>query len=505
MLFLSRWRQRLPLLVLAVALTGCGTQNLNLVTGEGQRGAYTWAEQVQLGTEADQQIVAQYGILPDAQVSGYVDRLGQEVLSSAYQAIQASIDQGQVEVDAAAFAEIRRTPFTFRVLDSPVVNAFALPGGFIYVTRGLLAHQANEAQLAMVLGHEIGHVFAQHSSRRAFETQRGQFGLLGAAIAGSIIGGGQVGQGILEYGGTGIQLLFLGNSREAEREADRAGVAYAEFADYDAAEAAAFFRSLGRLSETSGGGLPNFLSTHPNPYEREQTIPELAAQYDGQTVNASGYLAMIEGMVLGENPREGFVENNTFYHPDLAFQFSTPQGWQVQNTRSAVIISEPNGQAAIQFTLSGQSSASQAAQELRGTQGVTVSGQQNYSANGNPGVLVEGQAASQNGAIQFLASYIEYGGNVYQILGLTSPNSYRTYGPGFRSTMESFRRLTESRYLNRQPVTLDLVTADRTASFDSFLRGRPDVPGLTDEELAILNQVGLNETISRGTVLKLPR
>ena len=505
----SRLFTRLPRPLVALCflalVSGCGTQNLNLVTGEGQRGAYSWAQQVQLGAEADQQIVAQYGLLDDAEVTSYVDRIGQNVLQSAYRAIQASVDAGDVEISPQAFNEIRQTPFAFRVLDSPVVNAFALPGGYTYVTRGLLAHLENEAQLAMVLGHEIGHVFAQHSSRRAFEAQRGQLGLVGAAIVGGVIGGGNVAQGILEYGSAGVQLLFLSYGRDAEREADQAGVAYSEFADYDAAEAARFFRSLSRIQTASGGSLPSFLSTHPDPAEREQTIPQLAAQYDGSRVNAEPFLGIIDGVVIGENPREGYVENGVFYHPDLAFSLSVPRGWQVSNTRQAVVMADPQGGAAIQLSIAQQPSAAQAAQDLRGQQGVSVSGQQGYSANGNTGVLLEGQAASQNGTVQFLASFVEYGGNVYELLGITSPQGYRTHGRTFRSTIESFDRVTDSRVLNRQPIRIQVVTADRTATFESFLAGRPDVPGLTDEGLAIINQTGLRDTIETGTKLKLPR
>ncbi|MEM6327612.1 MAG: M48 family metalloprotease [Bacteroidota bacterium] len=504
MLRFSGWRVHVLFLTLLLVLTGCGTTNFNPVTGQNQRGAYTWAQQIELGTQADQQISAQYGLLDDPEVVAYVDAVGQQVLSIALDNIQAAIDRGDVEGDAAAFAEIRATPFAFRVLDTPVVNAFALPGGYNYVTRGLLAHLDNEAQLAMVLGHEIGHVLAQHSSRQAFEAQRGQLGLIGAAIAGTIIDP-RLGQGILEVGGTGVQLLFLKYGRDAERQADEAGVAYAEFAGYDAAEGARFFRSLARIQESAGGGLPSFLSTHPDPSEREQTIPQLAALYDtGVNIGTEAYHNEIAGIILGENPREGFVEDGVFYHPDLAFRFDVPRVWQVQNTRSAVIMGEPNGNAALQLTLAGQSSASAAAQEFRGQQGVSVTGQETVSFNGASGVMLEGQAQSQQGAIAFLASYIEYGGNVYQMLGLTAPQNYSTYGDGFNRTMRSFARLTDSRYLNRQPVRLDVVAASRTAPFSSFLRGRPEVPGIDDNGLAILNQVGLNDTIQVGTLLKLP-
>jgi len=485
-----------PLIALAILLSACGTTNTNYVTGESQRGAYTWQQEVQLGTEADQQIQAQFGTYTeDAALTAYVERVAQDVLqTSAYN-------------DPNTPAEIRNTPFHFRILDSPVVNAFALPGGYVYVTRGLLAYVENEAQLAVVLGHEIGHVLARHSSEQAARAQLSQFGLLGAAVLGGVIGGGQVAQGILNYGGTGLQLLQLKYSRGAEREADMAGVAYAEFADYDAAEAARFFVALQRLGAESGQSVPNFLSTHPDPGERAQTIPQLAAsdpRYQGTQVNTREYLRMIEGIVLGEDPRQGYTEGNTFYHPELRFRLTYPQGWQTQNSPAAFLMGEPNGQAILQLTLAQQSSAQAAAQALASQQGVQVQGQGAVTVNGNRAYRVEGAAQQQNGAVAFSATFIEYGGKVYQILGLTSTNAFGRYQNLFRSTADSFSRLTDSRYLNRQPTRLEVVTPSGGATLQSLLRGRTLPAGLTAEEVGIMNQLTLSQAIPSGKAVKLP-
>ncbi|MDX1531038.1 MAG: M48 family metalloprotease [Rhodothermales bacterium] len=494
-LFRSRFLVLILLLPLVGPLSGCGTTGTNLVTGEEIRGAYTWEQEVQIGQEADPQIKATFGVYDEQGVQAYVEQLGQEVLqTSAYS-------------DPSTPAEIRRTPFHFTVLDSPVPNAMALPGGYIYVTRGLLAHLDNEAQLAMVLGHEIGHVLARHSSRQALSAQQGQLGLFGAAILGGVVGGGNVAQGILEYGGTGVQLLFLKYSRDAEREADRAGVAYAEFAGYDAAEAAAFFRALERLSEQGGGGIPPFLSTHPDPGEREQTIPQLAAQYEtGTQVNQAQYLNRIEGIILGDDPRQGFVENHTFYHPDLRFRFSIPRGWNAANSPAAVQIAEPNGRAVMEFTFAqDQTSAEAAGRAFAQQQGFNVSEQGSATVGAGSAYAVVGTANTQQGELGIITYFIEYGGNVYRFLGLTAANNLGTYDDEFVQTFRSFDRLTEARYLNRQPVRLEVVEASRTAPFRQFLQGRDLPPGLTEENLAILNNVQLNETVSAGTALKLPR
>ena len=481
-------------LSLFATLSACGTTNVNYVTGQSTRGAYTWAQERQIGTESDQQIIAQFGVYDNAALSTYVNGIAQSTLrTSAW---------GQPETPA----EIRNTPFTFRVLDSPVVNAFALPGGFIYVTRGLLAFLENEAQLSVVLGHEIGHVLARHSSRQAQRAQLGQFGVLGAAVLGGVIGGGRVAEGIAQYGGTGAQLLLLSYGRDAERESDLAGVAYAELAGYDAAEAARFFRSLKRLSAESGQSVPNFLASHPDPGEREQTIRQLAAQTStGTAVEAAAYLRQIDGIVLGEDPRQGFTEGATFFHPELRFRFDFPQGWQVTNTPQAVQITEPNGRAQVQMTLVQQTSAQAAAQALASQPGVQTSGGvRPATINGNRATTLSGAVAQQQGAIQFTAAFVEYGGNVYQLLGIAPQASFATHERAMQQSVQSFARLTESRYLNRAPVRLDVTTTSRAASIQSLLSGRTLPAGLTAEEVAIMNQVTLTESLPSGTRVKLP-
>ena len=490
-------RARLVLAVpLLFSLAACGTTNRNLVTGENQRGAYSWEQEVQLGTESDRQIQAQFGVYDeDRALTAYVQGVAERVLSaSAY-------------TDPNTPAEIRNTPFTFRILDSPVVNAFALPGGYVYVTRGLLSHLDNEAQLAVVLGHEIGHVLGRHSSQRAQQAQLSQFGLLGAAVVGGIVGGGGVAEGIANYGGTGLQLLQLKYGRGAEREADQAGVAYAEFSGYDATEAADFFVSLQRLGEGTGQSVPNFLSTHPDPGERAQNIPQLAAsdpRYTGTEVGTSEYLRQIDGMVLGEDPRQGYTENNRFYHPELQFVLDYPRGWQTQNSPQAFIMGEPNGRAVIQLTLAQGTSAEGAARALVSQQGVQVQTNRDVTVGGNQAYLVEGVASQQNGQLGFSATFIEYGGNVYQIMGLTAAANLRQYVDAFRSTADSFDRLTDRRYLDRQPVRLDVTTTRGTTTLQSLLRGRTLPPDMTEEEVAILNQLRLGDTIPGGALIKLP-
>ncbi|MEO1075666.1 MAG: M48 family metalloprotease [Bacteroidota bacterium] len=485
------FRRAAFVLLLPIVLLGCATST-NFITGENQPAAYTWAEEVQIGQEADASIIAQYGVYDNPDLSAYVTRIGEEVLR------QSALRQ------APAPPEVQNTPFTFRVLDSPVVNAFALPGGFIYVTRGLLAHLDNEAQLAMVLGHEVGHVAGRHASRRAATQQRNMLGLLAGAAAAEVLFGR--GAQVLDVGGTGVQLLQLSYGRDDERESDQAGVAYAERAGWDGAEGAHFFTSLKRLQEQAGASIPNFLSTHPDPGEREVTIRQLAAQYPtGTKINQAEFFRMIDGIVVGEDPRQGYTEGGSFYHPQLRFQFAYPVGWQVLNSAAAVQIGEPNGNAAMLFTFAEGNSAQEAGRAFAGQQGFTATDQGAVRLNGLTAYRVTGTAASEGGNLGVVSYHIDYDGNVYHFYGLATANTFSTYSSAMDGAIRSFARLTDSRYLNRDPIRLTITNAGRTAPF-STLASRANLPGGMDMlSLAIINQVDVNETIQAGTPIKLTR
>ena len=215
-------------------MAGCVSFEESLVSGRKRAYGYTWPQEVQIGQEADQQIVAQYGLYDDPELAAYVDRLGQELLEVSHMRREDTP------------AEMRNTPFTFRVLDSPVVNAFALPGGYIYITRGILAHLDNEAQLAVVLGHEIGHVTAGHSSLRQERSTIAQGALLGALILGKVLGAGD---DVLRSGaqlGQAVAGGYLANySREDELAADNLGIRYLARAGYDPYAQADFLESMG--------------------------------------------------------------------------------------------------------------------------------------------------------------------------------------------------------------------------------------------------------------------
>ena len=489
----------MPVLALALAFIASGcTRGMNPVTGNTRALGYSWEEEIELGREADKQIQQQYGVYDDEELSAYVDEVARRVLAESH---MRRPDTPQ---------KFRETEFTFRVLDSPIVNAFALPAGYIYVSRGLVAHLNNEAQLAMVLGHEIAHVAARHASQRAARQQLTQIGLLGGAVLGQSVMGGEAGSQILNLGGTAAQLISLSYSRDHERESDALGVEYAALAGYEASEGAAFFTALERQREQSGQSLPTWQSSHPDPGNREQRVRELAQEWQARASaserNEAAYRSAINGIVVGNDPRQGFTENSTFYHPELRFQFPVPTSYELINQAQQVVMVSPNEDALIGLTFAEEDTPEAAAQAFVGQEGLTVVSQDTRRFNGVTAQRALVEAQQQNGGtVRVLAYFFEHEGTPLMFQALTSGTQYDTYRTAFVRTIEGFAPLTQPDKLNRQPTRLYQQEADRSGPFRSFVDTQALPDGMTLEDLAIMNQVGVDETIEAGQMLKLPR
>lgn len=467
------------------------------VSGNKRAYAYTWEEEVQIGQDVDNQIIAQYGLYQDETLSEYVKNLSEEILANSHM---------RREDTPQKYSE---TEFTFRVLDSPVVNAFALPGGYVYVTRGLIAHLENEAQLAVVIGHEIGHVAARHASQRGLTQTIGQVVAVGGAILGQEFLG-LSGENLLALSSQAAQLLFLSYSRENERESDELGVEYAAKTGYAAAEGAEFFNSLKRISENSNQSLPTFLSSHPDPGEREQTIPRKAEQwaeegYEQTIYDAEEYMSQLNGIVYGNNPRQGFSEDGMFYHPDLEFQFPVPENWQVINQAQQVALVSPEQNAVMIFQIDSEASnPEQAVRNFLSNNELQAETQRSTQSSGQWNAYVANTTAQ--GEQQNLGVYVyavEFGGNIYRFINYSSADQYSTFEPDFEETTTEFDRLTDQQILNINPVRLSVIQTDRRARFSDLLPSSLPMD-IQPEEIAILNQVQLDEMIESGTTIKIP-
>lgn len=310
----SKVRSHLTLLALfalaAVLAAGCA---VNPATGKREFTLVTPAQEAAIGREGFNAVATEYGVYDDAALAAYVDSVGRKV---------------------ARASEQPELPWKFTLLDDAAVNAFAMPGGYIYVTRGLLAHMQSEAQLAGVLGHEIGHVTARHSAKQITQQQLAGLGL-GIAAA--------VSPTFRRYGSAaeqGLGLLMLKYSRDDESQADELGVRYSSVSGYDPREIPGTYRTLQRIAERAGQSLPQYMSTHPDPGQRAERTTVLAAKAAAGRANMvikqRGFLEHVRGLVYGENPRYGWFDGRKFYHPVLGLEMTFPAGWQTQHTHSAL-------------------------------------------------------------------------------------------------------------------------------------------------------------------------
>ena len=464
----------------ALAVAGFAACATNPVTGRRELALVSEAQEIQLGQQAAREAEASIGLVDDPALQAYVQRVGSTL---------------------AAQSERPNLPWSFKVVDDATPNAFALPGGPIYVTRGLLALMDSEAELASVLGHEIGHVTARHSVSQISRAQVAQVGL----VLGQILVPQAASLGGLAEGGLGLLLLRYG--RDAERQADDLGFRYAQTQGYDVREMADVFVSLARAGEREGGEgrLPSWLATHPAPEERveriQQRIAETTAPGGPTRLGAAEFLERVDNLVYGENPRAGFFEGSAFYHPDLRFRIDFPQGWRTQNLAQAVVAGSPRQDAILQLTLAEQGGAEAAAQQFLRQQGLQPVRTTRQNIQGLPAVVSYFQAATQQGEIRGVVAFIEHGGRTYQILGYAPAANFAAYDFEFQQALGSFGRLTDARALARQPDRIDIVRLPQTMTLAEFNRRYPSAVPV--EELAVINQVeGATSTIPAGTLMK---
>jgi predicted Zn-dependent protease len=453
----------------------------NPVTGKNDFMLMSESQEIATGKQSDPEIVSFFGVYEDDNLHKFIQAKGQEM---------------------AGISHRKNLTYKFRVVDSPVVNAFAVPGGYVYFTRGIMAHFNNEAEFAGVLGHEIGHITARHSAKQYSRAMLAQVGLVaGTVISPEFAKYADIAQ-------TGVGLLFLKFGRDAESQSDKLGVEYSTKIGYDAMEMATFFETLDRLQKKSGAEVPDFLSTHPNPADREDKVAKLAATWKKKSavkdlkVGRNSYLKMIDGLVYGEDPKQGFVEGGVFFHPVLKFQFPIPREWNLENTPQQVQMAAKDGNAMMLMTLAGGSSLEEAAKAVLQKFQLTLVESGKRSVNGLPAIEMIADQQQQNQAIRTLSTLIQYNGNIYLFIGVAQRQQFDAYFKLFQSTMHNFDVLTDQSKLNRQPERIRIKTIQRNASFAQAMRDF-SVDEKRVEETAILNGMSLNDPLEKGTLIKI--
>lgn len=478
---------QIHILIAAILVMLAPSCAVNPVTGKKQLMLMSEPQEVALGAQYDPTVVSTFGVYESPAIQAFITEKGREI------------------------GKISHRPnleWHFKVLDSPVVNAFAVPGGYVYFTRGILAQFNNEAELIGVLGHEMGHVTARHSASQQTKQQLGQLLLIGGMIASEEF------RKFGEYAMQGMQLLFLKFSRDNEREADRLGVEYSSKVGYDAHKMAEFFNVLNKMSMAEDhGGVPTFMSTHPDPGDRYNAVNQLAGAWQDSlkqsnwTINTDNYLRMIDGLVYGEDPRQGFVENSVFYHPEMKFRYPVPAGWQLVNSPLQVQMAPKDGKAVMIFSLAQQKTLNEAVQTTLKQLELTVLDSKNTTVNGFPAVGVISQQVSQNQqtgqqqVLKVLSYFIEYGGNVYLFHGVSAEADFNVNFRIFESTMINFDRLTDPAKLNVKPERIKIQTVQRTGTVADVLSGF-GVPQNRIKEFALLNNMDATAQIQKGKLIK---
>ncbi len=446
--------------LLVWGLSTCAT---NPVTGKKELSFVSESQEISMGREYAGQVAQEMGTYQDSAVQRYVSTLGKEL---------------------AVRTERPKLPWTFTVMDDPQVNAFALPGGYIFITRGIMTHMNSEAELATVVGHEIGHVTARHSVQQMTRQQLAQIGLVAGSIASEKIAQnmGAISQG--------LGVLFLKYGRDDESQADGLGFRYALTDDYDVRRMVDMFQILQRVSASAGQRIPEWQSTHPDPGNRiaatEARLAKVTVPLDGKKVRRQEFLKVIDGMVFGDNPRQGFFKGASFLHPDLAFQLDFPTGWKTANQPSSVVGVSEKQDAQVQLSLGGNTAPSEALKAFLAQQGVTAGQTSQASINGNTAARGTFTAQNQDGTqLNGLVGYVSYNGTTYQLLGITTSAGWTTYRGSFDQFVGSFRRLTDQAALNVKPNRILIAKVTSPTTLAEFNKRYPSV--IEIDQLALIN------------------
>ena len=464
----------------------------NPVTGKNQMSLLSEAEELAIGQQQDVEIRREMGVYDDPELQRYVTNIG---------------------LDLARTSHRPNLPWTFTVVDNPAINAFALPGGYVYVTRGILAYLDDESELAGVLGHEIGHVTARHAAQAYTRQAQANLALTVLSIFVPST------RPFAEVGASGLGVLFLQHDREAELEADRLGVEYGSAAGWDPSGVPRFLATLARVDALSERGVPNWLSTHPAPGARAGQAEPVAGKFASATatrINRDQYQERIDGLVFGDNPKDGVVRGNVFLHPMLRLGLDFPDGWDVTNSPDAVLAREPGTehymllQEVEQPRLLRQGSGAQAGSSIAEA-AVAAMRKAGYTAvdgrmeriNGLDGYvgLYRGNAKDK-GKVLMRAAHIGMGRQMFMVAGFAPEAEFDRVDRELQPALKTFRQLSADEASRVRPNRVDFYVVRQGDSWQSIAarQGKGIVNAAT---LAIMNDRAVNVQPQPGDRIKI--
>ena len=466
----------------ALALGACAT---NPATGEREISLLSESQEIAMGQQMDPEIRREMGVYDDPELQAYVQQVGSRL---------------------AAVSDRPDLPWHFTVVDVPVVNAFALPGGYIYLTRGIMAFLDDEAEMAGVLGHEIAHVTARHASQSYTRSTAANLGLLLGSI---FVPEARPYAGLAQ---TGLGMLFLKYSRDDELQADSLGARYAAEGGWHPEGVSDMLRTLGRLDQVNspgGGGVPGWLASHPDPGDRVDEVTglvaELQQQYPDRAVDRVDYLRHVDGLLYGPDPDEGIVVDGRFIHPQLRFAVDFPEGWQIVNGRTQVVAQAPDQSGAVILQVADlpasdlgrgavQWMAQQGFQQLRG-QSTRVNG-----LSAHVGTYV-GQM-EQAGTVGVRALHVALGDQVFVVAGLAPEARFSAFDTAFNRALGSFQPISAAEASRIEPNRVQIYEARRGDTWER-LAARAARDSVTAATLAALNGQSVEQPPPAGEPIKI--
>jgi predicted Zn-dependent protease len=483
----------LPLLLAAGLLASCATV-VNPVTGREERTVMSEEAEIAEGKKAHEQVLAEYGAYDDAKVQAYVNDLGQRLAKQSHRA---------------------NLQWTFTVLDSPEINAFALPGGYVYVTRGIMAYMESEADLAGVIGHEIGHVTARHGAQRATRQQTAGIGVLAASVLGAVLGVGDVASQVSQSVAAGYVASY---SREQELQADQLGAEYLSRNRYDPQNMVDVIRVLKRQEQFAAdqakaeGRTPrqggDWLASHPSNEQRLQQITQIAAGYKGTDYVDDGrarYLQAVNGLPFGDSREQGVTRGRNFYHEPLGIALTAPQGWKVQNAQDAVTVVNAAGDAGLIMQTvpakAGKTHEEIIRNVIKPSQGRTEA----LSLNGLSATRFIGARQNQQGQSQNVEATLVTGPgakNYALLYAAKNATALQNARPQLREAEGSFRALTAADRSAARPWALKSVAYPR-GGFAELARRSP-LSGNAEQQLRLINGLyGATDEPKAGQLVKV--
>jgi predicted Zn-dependent protease len=471
---------RLPVLLVVVAITAaCAT---NPVTGKKELSFISEAEEVAMGQQADAEIRREMGAYPDEELQRYVSDIGMRLAQQSHRP---------------------NLPWTFTVVDSPAINAFAVPGGFVYITRGILPYLSDESELAGVLGHEIGHVTARHVNQQLSRQTMGGIGLMVLSIFVPQTAPFQ------DVSSMGLGMLFLKYGRDDELESDRLGMEYASALGYDPSAVPRFLSTLARVSKLTERGVPNWLSTHPEPESRVAQAEPVLAKYASEKATErreEEFLRAIDGIVVGDSVEQGVVRGNAFAHPMMRIALEFPEGWEVANSAEQVMAREPGSNRFMLLQMveqpRGRNIDEVALNAMRQAGYKLVDGGHDSLGGLDAYIGVYRGSLSGVGKVVMRAAHIGMGRQVFVFAGFAPEAEWDQARPEIERSLQTFRELTPQEASQVRPNRLAYYTVAAGDSWQSIAQRAGK--GITSAAtLAIMNGFEVSDQPQAGDRIKI--